>query len=221
MNQSFLSPTKLDDFVISNSDDEKTLHAIVHSQRPFPSRGVCGILLYGSFGTGKSTLAKLLPNLIERKRGGTEPYMTFDRCVGDPDGHKIVNSIENSTGFAPITASGLSYAVLDEADRLSAKTQATLRGIMDYGSTVFVFTTNNIQLIDKGIQDRSHLIEMDVASPAQWLPIVRRIVCQATGVAPPDKELTALIATCSGSARKILNAAEDLVMELQRASATP
>ena len=64
------TPIKLDDFVFNSEASKMVMEDIVSGLLPFPSMGKNGILLYGSFGTGKSALAKVLPSLINQARGG-------------------------------------------------------------------------------------------------------------------------------------------------------
>ena len=64
MNTIFL-PNCLDDFPLSNPLERKTVELILSRKLPFPFGGKTGILLWGGYGTGKTTLANLLPDLIE------------------------------------------------------------------------------------------------------------------------------------------------------------
>ena len=60
-----LAPNCFDDFFISNTQDRQKLELILSRKLPFPFGGKSGVLLHGTWGTGKSTLAVLLPKLIE------------------------------------------------------------------------------------------------------------------------------------------------------------
>jgi replication-associated recombination protein RarA len=57
-------PRCLDDFALQLTSKFK-LESILDLTLPFPANGVCGIILYGLYGTGKTTLANLLPGLID------------------------------------------------------------------------------------------------------------------------------------------------------------
>ena len=66
-----LTPNCLDDFLFSNAADHYLLKLVLERKLPFPLNGKSGILLHGTWGTGKSTLAKLLPELVETAYSGT------------------------------------------------------------------------------------------------------------------------------------------------------
>jgi hypothetical protein len=67
----------LDDFLFSNPADSQILELILCRQMPFPFGGKTGILLYGTWGTGKTNLAELLPELLE-----TAYDETWDKTLG-------------------------------------------------------------------------------------------------------------------------------------------
>lgn len=53
-----LTPNCLDDFLFSNSAERQLLELILARKMPFPFGGKTGILLHGTWGTGKTTLAE-------------------------------------------------------------------------------------------------------------------------------------------------------------------
>jgi DNA polymerase III gamma/tau subunit len=73
---------------------------------------------------------------------------------------------------------------------------------MNIPTAIFILTTNHIDKIEKGILNRSVMVDMNAAAPQAWLPFARRILAdQKAEVA--DEELIPLIHACKGSARDI------------------
>jgi DNA polymerase III delta prime subunit len=174
---------------------------------PFPAFGKCGILLHGNYGTGKTTTACLLPELIEKSRGGSNAMYDLYRCAQGMNGVSLMNSITQRTSFVSLNQSGLHYSVLDEVDNLTDAAQASLKAIMDCYHGIFIMTTNDISKIDKGILNRSHVIHMLTAQSQSWLPLVKRVITSIGANCPPDSLLLPIISTCNGSGREILTAA--------------
>ena len=53
-------PASIDDVVLTNASEERHLKRLVMGKLGFPSHAKSGLLLYGKYGTGKTTLAHLL-----------------------------------------------------------------------------------------------------------------------------------------------------------------
>jgi len=56
----FHEPKTIDDIIFGSSESRLRIEDIVSNTEAIPSGGKSAILLYGVFGTGKTTLAKML-----------------------------------------------------------------------------------------------------------------------------------------------------------------
>jgi DNA polymerase III delta prime subunit len=207
INEKEFLPKTLDECVISDVRSKDILASILNGSMPFPAFGKCGILLHGNYGTGKTTTARLLPELIEVSRGGSNAIYDFYECAQGMNGVSLINCITQRTSFVSLNQSSLHYSVLDEVDNLTDAAQASLKAIMDCYHGIFIMTTNDISKINKGIVNRSHVIHMLTAQSQSWLPLVKRVITSTGAKCPPDTSLLPIIATCNGSGREILTAA--------------
>jgi hypothetical protein len=98
--------------------------------------------------------------------------------------------------------------------------QQSLKALMNpLHSSVFVMTTNYTTRIDAGIKSRPDLIQMDATQPADWLPIMRRVIAASGVMQPPDAALLPIIETCAGNARDIVTSAVRVAIRAQRQAA--
>jgi len=203
------TPKKIDDIVFNTSEARLRLDEILSGNKPFPVAGKNGILIYGVWGTGKTTLALMLPELLEAVKtggGGLNVSPTFIRCTRGANGITMINNVCNTALFNSANSSGLHYFIIDEVNLLTELAQESLKTAMNMPGTVFVMTTNRLDQIDRGIINRSILIEMNAAQHSQWLPFARKVM-QSEGISGiSDAQLTAVIAGCAGSGRNITDA---------------
>lgn len=215
------TPNSLDDFLFSNHVDRGKLELILTLKLPFPFGGKSGILLHGTWGTGKSTLAKLLPDLLETAYSGTwnmnqgvgqmpapNPSYTQTevfRCGGGLSSTAIVQTVDKFNSRFPLWhKTRHDYFVFDEVDRLTIGAQQSLRSTMDLKRCMFFFTTNYLSKVDPGIVNRCHLIEMNQMTTTSAYISLGQTILQNMGVSAgvvPDTTLQDHASKARGSLR--------------------
>ena len=198
-------PKSLEDIVFADQNARLLLEDLVSGAMPFPvTEGKCGILLYGIPGTGKSALAKLLPDAIEQARGGECASEMYLRVMPGNNGQKMLETVSRRVELIPF--GNHHYIVLDEVDNLNDSAMAMLKSVMNYPNTVWVLTTNHFDKIETGVRSRCHCIAFNAAAASAWLPLARRILGHAGVTGVTDAQLEAVIRPCNGSAREIVTA---------------
>jgi DNA polymerase III delta prime subunit len=207
----------VDDFVFMSQQVEDKIKDLVSGDMPFPVAGKNGILLHGAVGTGKTTLAKLLPDAIEARFSGNSVDEIFcSISQGGSNGAQLISNILAITERVPLWASN-HYFVLDEVDRLRPNSMESLRSIMGNPNSVFIFTTNHLNKIEASVKSRCHLIQCDPAPDYAWLKVVKHILeNEGVGGIYCDQALLTIISACNGCARDILSATYRLAVKAHK-----
>jgi len=217
--ESDLQPKDLGDIVFGNELSKGKLEHLISGSLPFPAVGKCGILLYGVWGTGKTTLAKMIPDLMEMARVGSTANWQFNQCMAGINGPNLINSVDDRTKFMSYNASGLHYEILDEVDNLTQAAQQHLKAVMNRRDVVYILTTNHLTKVEAGVQNRCNLIEMNAAQARDWLPICNKVIAACGAPAVDSAVLLPMIQSCHGSAREIVTRAMHIGIERAKQAA--
>ncbi len=212
-------PKTINDIIWGNTESRLRIEDIVSGAEALPYCGKSAILLYGVFGTGKTTLANLLPNAIEKGRSNEDLAIEADfiACQQGFNGPQVMSLIERVLSKTSFNASGLHYFVLDEVDNLTKLAQQSLKSALNTNRGIFILTTNNISELDKGLKDRCVLVEMNAAAISDYLPLAKNLVSDM-GVVMSDDDLLPTISAAKGSLRNLIHNVERLA---RRSNPTP
>jgi replication-associated recombination protein RarA len=160
------APTKFSDIVISDSYviDELSGYISGVTKRP--------IILHGSYGVGKTTIANLLPDAIEGVPVMVDKIKAIEfRTAADVTKAIQISPFTGSLLFRYTNGQLRQYVVTNELTITDNAAKALVDLIDDhYEKVQFIFTTNEIHTVDRRLRSRSTVIEITAATPEAWLP---------------------------------------------------
>jgi DNA polymerase III delta prime subunit len=120
-------------------------------------------IFYGHFGTGKTSLARILIGKYTKDK----PYLELNSSLYTSI-DVLRSEIEDFCKFTPMmeTNSDIKYIFLDEFERVSAQFQDAFKAFIEkYNKNVrFIITTNHLNKISDGIKSRIPQINFDCQS---------------------------------------------------------
>ena len=167
------------------------------------------IILYGDYGTGKSTAAKIVAET--RCDDDTTGFVDIIHARdASKEMERSLLRISNGFNIQQMMGINTPYAVIDEADQLSEINQHHLRAFMDNAIGCVILTTNHIHALDKGIKDRADEVEIKSLSPRAVFERANNIL-KAQGIVVEQSFLLRLLSTTSGSWRDVARALDDFI----------
>lgn len=164
------------------------------------------IILYGSYGTGKSTIARLI---CEARLG--QPMLRGSVLNGATLQQADLHALGNIWNFQPMISDTIPLAIIDEANLLSPPNQYRLRALLDDRNCMVIMTTNYLTAIDPSLQSRSDTIKIDTVTPQIALPSAQRILKQ-NGIVRSDADVLTLLQGAGSNWRDILELLEDSIL---------
>lgn len=173
------------------------------------------LLFYGSAGTGKTTLAKILANAVDSQ----VMYLNASDTNSVETVRDQISRFASSVGFKR-----WKIIILDEFDYMTPNAMAALRNLMEtYSKTTrFILTCNYVEKIIDPIQSRCQTFAI---TPPNKKEVAQRLVTvlEEKGVAYDIKDIAAIINASYPDIRRAINAAQSCVIDgkltLDKASA--
>lgn len=117
-------------------------------------------IFYGHYGTGKTSLARILIGKYSKET----PFLELN-CSLDTSIEVLREEIQNFCKFTPMfeSNSDIKYVFLDEFERVSAQFQDAFKAFIEkYNNSVrFIITTNHINKISDGLKSRIKTVNFD------------------------------------------------------------
>jgi replication factor C small subunit len=173
--------------------------------RYLETNDIQNLLLYGTPGTGKTTLAKIIVKNIDCDY----LYINASDERGIDTIREKVQGFASSASFKPIK-----IVILDEADFLTIQAQASLRNIIETYSrtTRFILTCNYLERIIEPLQSRCQVLKITPPSKKETAQHVASIL-ETENVSYEINELALVVNKYYPDIRKILNTCQVNILD--------
>lgn len=198
------SPQSLSEVIYPNIATERRITA-------FANGLLTGhLMLHGPNGTGKSTIARLLPIAMDGISASIEPLDADDLLSQDDIKSYLARSIQ----LAKLGGLKRHFVVLNEFDKTSASRFDNFwRAMDDLGSELVVIITSNEPMnIHRSIRSRCIDVEMPAITASAFQSTAKKLLT-AQGLALPDQQLLHYLKSkeYAGDLRKYLSLLDELL----------
>ena len=181
-------PTTVDEFVFATPKLEAQIKRYTNGKSLLP------LVLHGNYGTGKSLLADLIPKALD----GDEVVVNYVNAEEMNSASEVRKKFFREPLFDKLFGTGeqkYNYTVVEEVN-FDPKAKGALRVCLDGMAEreLFIFTTNEVEKIDKGLLSRAEVVEVLPAPPERFFPRAQHIL-RSEGVDLDDSVLRDVLET--------------------------
>ncbi len=197
-------PRSLADLVFPNDAGEGIIRAWASGQFDH-------LLFHGAHGSGKSTMAELLPQIAVPGIQSADILVIDSK--DDTSKRKLITRITNFASQLPmnvVNGGGVKFIVIDEFEGLKAH-QERLRVSMDKNKHIcfWLLCTNDFPAIDSGIIDRCELVDFEMLA-AERMRIRAAQIVESEGKTVSDRKLDTIVLKSGSSWRTLLRQIQKL-----------
>ncbi|KAI5192890.1 replication factor C subunit 2/4 [Nematocida minor] len=161
------------------------------------------IIIAGTPGIGKTTVANALLNHIFKDRPETKKESVLELNASDERGVDVVRI--KIKGFLQKKLTNDRFLILDESDSMTTQAQQSMRRLLEkHQSAKFIFICNDITKISDTIQSRCAILRLSKLSTSDIETIIKR-TAEAEGLSISDRSVRSIAETAEGDARQGLN----------------
>ena len=192
-------PSSLENYV-GNDTVKKTFDNYIKSN------DVPHLLLHGSAGSGKTTLAKIVANSIAKDNF---LYINASDANSVDTVRDKIKQFASSVGFG-----GLKIIILDECDYMTPNAQAALRNVIETFSktTRFILTCNYVEKIIDPIQSRCQIFNIVPPSKKEVAQHLVQILEQES-ITYDKNDIVSIINISYPDIRRVINTTQQSVIE--------
>lgn len=178
--------------------------AIIDVFRIFAREGTMPhLIITGSPGIGKTTVANALLNYIFRERVNERKEAVMELNASDERGIEVVRI--KIKGFLQMKSEGERFLILDESDSMTFQAQQSMRRLLErHPNSRFIFICNDITKMSDTIQSRCAILRLSKLTAEDLATIIRR-TAEAEGLTINEKSVGIIVDASEGDARQALN----------------
>ena len=154
------SPKSLNEFIFPNDEARELVTAYSSGEMERP------LILYGSSGTGKSLLQRLIPNAIENREVSVRKVKCADlQCAADV--HNLYGRNKHFNRNFTFDGQRFNYIIIEEFLMTNKKIVDALKIELDdtLGTDLTIISTNRFEEIDSGILSRCEPLKLMPCDP--------------------------------------------------------
>lgn len=175
------------------------------------------LVLYGPMGTGKSLMAQLIAEELNRNRIATYERFEGATYTTAAKAQELVKLIDGQNKFVNIFAQRRLF-IIEEFDRIDQSNQIAFGHLMTKPNVQFVLTSNHVLNIDQRLLSRAHLCHITGGTQNDMQTFAQHVL-QCEGVTATPSKLDSIVQGAKGNVRDLLNILEDFVLRQRRTAA--